>query len=371
MTTSRRRLVRTVAAMGAVVGLAFASSGCSTTLADAATVNDTHIRHDDFNDELDLLVENDAFVKLLKDSGYKVPSSEVVDNRVAAIWLSQLVTQVAVDEELDARKVRVTDQDRQLVESNIAESFGGADVFNKFPKSFRDEIVDRQARQVALARELSSAVDQPTADDARRFYDENAEAVFACPSAKSVAHIVVASEAEANDVLAQLQGGADFATLAQQRSTDTTTRQQGGVISSDQAPPGCYVTGQSPQLDDAVNGATDGVPAGPVQTQAGYEVLLVRPYTPPTFEEVQDELLAQLQQSAQQQAQNDTQAQLSSVLQKRLRALDVRVDPRYGRWVIDDQGARVEPPDPPDVRETRRKKTPVPTVSVPGVAPGG
>ena len=370
MTTPRRRLIRSVAAVAAVVGLAVASSGCSTTLADAATVNETHIRRDDFNDELDVLVANEGFAKLLKDSGYKLPSSEALDNRVAAIWLSQLVTQVAIDEELAARKVRVTDEDRKLVQPNVEESFGGRDVFNKFPKNFRDEIVDRQARQVALVRDVTADVDQPTVDDARQFYDRNRDQFFACPSAKSVSHIVLATQAEANDVLAQLQGGGDFATLAQQRSTDASGR-QGGAISSDQAPPGCYVSGQSPQLDDAVNGATEGVPTGPVQTPSGFEVLLVRPYVPPTFEEVQTQLLGQLQQAAQQQAQNDTQAEFSAVITKRLRALQVKIDPRYGRWVIDDEGARVDPPKAPRVRDTREKQVTVPTVNPLGGAPAG
>ena len=42
--------------------------------------------------------------------------------------------------------------------------------------------------------------------------------------------IVVATQDQANDVLTQLQGGADFAQLAQQLSTDTTSNTKGGDL---------------------------------------------------------------------------------------------------------------------------------------------
>jgi parvulin-like peptidyl-prolyl isomerase len=43
-------------------------------------------------------------------------------------------------------------------------------------------------------------------------------------------HILVASEAQANDVLAQLRGGSDFAQLAQQVSLDTGSKDKGGDL---------------------------------------------------------------------------------------------------------------------------------------------
>jgi hypothetical protein len=186
--------------------------------------------------------------------------------------------------------------------------------------------------------------------------------LFTCPSAKTVRHIVLATEAEANDVKSQLEGGADFATLAQQRSTDTTTRQQGGVISDAQSTPNCYTAGTSPQLDDAVNGAVPSVPTGPVQTQSGYEVIEVGPYTAPSFEAVQQQLVQLLQQQAVQSASADRNTELTRVLGKRLRGYDVHVDPRYGRWVVDSQGPRVEPPSAPSVRETRNKTVQAPSL---------
>jgi hypothetical protein len=94
-----------------------------------------------------------------------------------------------------------------------------------------------------------------------------------------------------------------------------------------------------------------------VQTQSGYEVVLVKPYVAPSFAQVQTQVLAQLQQQTQQAAQ----AELSKVLEKRVRALHVKVDPRYGKWVFDKDGARVVPPKTPDVRESRNSTSTAPT----------
>ena len=110
--TPRTRLVR-FAAAACLIAVAVAASGCSSTLADAATVNTTHISRSDLNDDLDHLVSNADFKAALEQSGgYKLSSnSETVDVRLAATWLSLLVQQVAIDEEFEARHLKVTAQD--------------------------------------------------------------------------------------------------------------------------------------------------------------------------------------------------------------------------------------------------------------------
>jgi parvulin-like peptidyl-prolyl isomerase len=360
---SRRRLARFVA-LAVVLAIALLSSACSDTLNDAATVDDTHIRREDFNAELEDLLSNDQFVELLEQNQFQIDDGgETADAQLAATWLSLLVQQVAIDAEFDDRGLELTDEIRAAGRSEVNRNFGGAEVVDRFPGDFIDKLVERQARLVAVSQDVAGdPIRPPSVEDARAFYDENRDALFACPSAKRVSHIVLATEAEANDVLAQLQGGAEFAALAQERSNDPQSAQTGGVIPNPQGPQGCYPTGESPERDAAVDAAPTGEPTGPVQTGAGFEVLLADDYVPPSFEEVQDELIAQLQQQAQQSAQTRQQAALNQLLEERLRALDVRVDPRYGEWVVDDQGARVEPPAGPDVRGTRTPEVTPPTI---------
>lgn len=83
-------------------------------------------------------------------------------------------------------------------------------------------------------------------------------------------HILVATEAEANDMLARLQNGEDFATLAASYSRDVTTRERGGDL-------GWFMDGEllEQSLSQVAFALDPGQMAGPVATRLGYHVLEV------------------------------------------------------------------------------------------------
>jgi parvulin-like peptidyl-prolyl isomerase len=81
--------------------------------------------------------------------------------------------------------------------------------------------------------------------------------------------MLVPTSDQANDLLTQLQNGADFATLAQQNSTDTATKASGGDM-------GWFNKGvQTRAIDDAVFALQPGQLSGVVQDTAGYRILQV------------------------------------------------------------------------------------------------
>lgn len=82
-------------------------------------------------------------------------------------------------------------------------------------------------------------------------------------------HILVAEEEEANDILAQLDDGADFSELAIELSIDTGSGAQGGSLGC--ADPNNYV----PEFRDAVIAAEIGEVVGPVQSQFGFHLIIV------------------------------------------------------------------------------------------------
>ncbi len=86
----------------------------------------------------------------------------------------------------------------------------------------------------------------------------------------NVRHILVATEAQAQDVLEALQAGESFATLAAAVSTDTSNAGNGGELGW--APLARYVT----PFADAARDAEIGAFVGPVQTDFGYHILQVR-----------------------------------------------------------------------------------------------
>lgn len=83
-------------------------------------------------------------------------------------------------------------------------------------------------------------------------------------------HILVATEEEAQDILAALQAGESFSDLAKAVSTDTGSGAQGGELGL--KPVTDYVT----EFADAVRTAEIGAFVGPIKTQFGYHIIQVR-----------------------------------------------------------------------------------------------
>jgi parvulin-like peptidyl-prolyl isomerase len=86
----------------------------------------------------------------------------------------------------------------------------------------------------------------------------------------NVRHILVATEEEANDVIAALEAGESFADLARSVSTDTGSGAQGGELGW--APLTNYVK----PFADAARDAEIGAIVGPVESEFGFHVIQVR-----------------------------------------------------------------------------------------------
>jgi parvulin-like peptidyl-prolyl isomerase len=373
MNQRKHRSLRLVAVVAAAVAVAMAASGCSSTLSDAATVGGTHISNREFQRELSDLANNKSFVSTFEKAGLKVGASEnTVASSFSTIWLNQRVRQAAIDAELAQRKITVTASDRTKGAANAADFFdpqaandpnaangtaAGKKVLAAFPKTFQTAIIDRQARTVALEAGIV-----PTVADAQTFYDTNKAQLFPCSSGKTVAHIVLATQDAAAAALALVQSGTDFGTVAQQLSSDTATKQTGGVISDSQGVAGCYPGSQDQAFSTAVSGATTGTPTAPVKTAAGWEIILVTDYTPPTFEQIKSTLQSELRGSG---------VLLSQVITERLRKEHVTVAPQYGTWVVNAQGAAVQAPTAPSPRSTRHPTTTTTAPAGLGTSNGG
>jgi hypothetical protein len=116
-------------------------------------------------------------------------------------------------------------------------------------------------------------------DELRSAYEAGPNRLgWVCP-----AHILVATEAEADQLIADLENGADFAALAAERSVDPASADQGGFID-------CFGVAQFQNDVEAafVAAALDaqvGEPSGPVETSVGWHVVTLIPFDdiPPTL----------------------------------------------------------------------------------------
>jgi len=110
----------------------------------------------------------------------------------------------------------------------------------------------------------------------------------------SARHILVATEAEAKDIIAQLAKGGDFAKIAKEKSKDTGSKDKGGDLGW--FSPG----GMVKSFGDAVVKLQKGLyTTVPVQTQFGWHVIKledIRDAQPPAYDKVKENLQKQLQQ---------------------------------------------------------------------------
>jgi len=109
-------------------------------------------------------------------------------------------------------------------------------------------------------------------------------------------HILLKTEDEAKDTLAQLTKGAKFEALASERSLDTGSKTNGGDLNF--APPARYVKPFADALTKLKKGETTKIP---VQTQFGWHIIQLtdeRAMKVPTFEEAKDRLAQMLAQQS-------------------------------------------------------------------------
>lgn len=229
------------------------------------------------------------------------PETGTVDAEVGRQLLSILVLDVVGRQYLEEAGESITDDDRQLARDGL-----GAQA-ETLPPGIVEIAVDQGA--------IASAIGRVAAGEAQDRYDASpAELGVMC-----VRHIVVETEEEAADVLAEVEGGADFAAVAAERSIEPVAAETGGALELQQGQPCLTVEQAEAQLDPAfVEGALEavpGTPVGPVQSSFGWHVILARPY-----DEVAESVDAVVGQA---------------LFAEHLQAVDVDVDPRYGRWDAD------------------------------------
>lgn len=304
-----KRLPALVAALAvlALVGgfIAYRSIGNG---APAFTVNGHSVSQSDVDDELRALADDAAFARIIRQSGSAPLSSRPgsITSGYAAGWVTFRIAQVFVDDSVRHRNLRITATDRRDGQALAVRLLGSRQVVQSLPSFLRNAVEARFARVAAVRR---SVVDE-------RAPTLRAAALRACPSHRFVAHVLVASLAEAQAVQAQLAAGADFATLAGQRSIDRASGAQGGEL-------GC-LDGQTfvAAFQQVARSQPIGVVSNPVQTQFGFHVILVRDQPP---------------------AADLANLALNEVLGL-ARGAPVTLDPRYGTW--DRRNGRVLAPQP-------------------------
>lgn len=314
---TRSSLLRRSLVLGVLGVFALAGCGSNSTGGAAASVGSAQVSVAQFQSELRVLRDN----PFLKD---QVAANGVLLPEVVAGFLQRDVYELVIDQLFVERNLSVSPAQLQTARTQLISQFAtqtdptGAKVFGAFPKAYQDDLVRRQARTNAVVATFVPV-------DAKTYLERNkAEFVAQCASGKIVRHIAVATEADANDITAQLDRGVPFADLAG-RSLDTQTGAQGGYV-------GCYEPGQfAPVYENVVKNLAPGQRTV-LRTAAGYDIIEVNGLTADSLKSVID---AQQQQAA--------LSALTDVLNERLAKNRPVVNPRFGVVVFDANGLRINP----------------------------
>ncbi len=178
--------------------------------------------------------------------------------------LDQLVQQQLLADTLEADTARVT-----LALRNEARSLRAGEIVARLGAEAATE------EAVAAAYEAAFATSEPETE-------------------YNASHILVETEEEAQALIAELEGGADFATLAREKSTGPSGP-NGGML-------GWFGAGRMvPAFEEAVFALEAGQISAPVQTQFGWHVIRLnetRNQEIPSLDSVRDSIVEQLQTEA-------------------------------------------------------------------------
>jgi parvulin-like peptidyl-prolyl isomerase len=332
-----------------------AASACGAGLAYAARVNSAAISRSSLDGELKDISQNKGYVQAFdQQTNGSGPIEGTTPGTFNQAFVADLLTQrieyALIHQELQRRHAlpdsAAVQQARQEVGQSLTVTGSGGTASQPllpgFPSRYQNTLVERRAEVDALRNALgkSDVSDQAV----RRFYDTNPNQFV---TEICVRHILVADRATAARLKSQLDGGADFATLAKASSTDQQSAVNGGKLSGS-APDKCLTSQDAQQLVTEFGQAMVALPVNqvspPVQSQFGFHLIEVTSRTVEPFD--QSVIQAARQQLARQA--------FVTVLNKLVQQASVKVDAQFGHFdkkgnLGSGQGPAVVPPKGPQI----------------------
>ena len=222
------------------------------------------------------------------------PEYETLKSRT----VSFLVQRAEFEKEAQSLGITVTDADVQKKLDELKQQFYAGDESKYQAELKKYGLTDPDVRENLRASLLSQKIfDKVTKGvtvtdaDVRKYYDDNIDQ-FTQPESRDVSHILVKTKAEAEKIRAELENGADFATLAKKYSTDTQSAKLGGELGNQ--PREQWVK----PFGDALWALKTGEISQPVQSQFGWHVIKansdITPKKVTPFEQVKDQIKSQL-----------------------------------------------------------------------------
>ncbi|MEO2202927.1 peptidylprolyl isomerase [Paenibacillus pabuli] len=145
--------------------------------------------------------------------------------------LNSMITMKLIDQEATKANVSVTEKDVNAEIESLKTQYGGEEGLN-MALSQSGMTMDSLKKNTEVQVKIRKILEPQTTvkdEDISAYYEAN-KATFATPEQVRASHILVATKEEADEIKKQLDEGADFATLAKDKSTDTASAASGGDL---------------------------------------------------------------------------------------------------------------------------------------------
>ena len=231
----------------------------------------------------------------IASSGFSTANAETVMT-VKGVDIDSTVFNAYLESRFQKPAAQATDDDRTTVERELKDIYlltttpKAKDLADDPDMKAQLELQYRGAIAQAVARDF---VESNPATDAEILAEYEAQLEQSSDLQYKARHILVPTQAEAQDLVTQLEEGADFQALAKEYSTGPSGPNGGDL--------GWFAPEQMVKpFADAVVGLDDGeFSPEPVQTQFGWHVILredSRANEPPTLESVRDSIKQRVEQ---------------------------------------------------------------------------
>ena len=292
-----------------------------------ATVGDTKITKADFDKDFDSYLRSYygmSVDQLKQQYGDDYENNGQIKDQIKQIKQACLQNSINTQIMLTQNEIQVSDDeiDKEVEEniSKLKEQYPEDGKFEEVLSQYgftEDSFKETQKKELKAQKVYDQITGdiEVTDDDVQAYYDENKDTQYTQSAGANAAHILLAEKdsdgnidfdaslKKAEEVKAKLDSGEDFATLASQYGTDGT-KDKGGDLG--------YVAYNQQNYDqdflDGFKALSEGQISDPVKSQFGYHIIKATglkdsQVTP--FDQVKDQIKAQLLQEKKNQAYQD------------------------------------------------------------------
>ncbi|NLJ72977.1 MAG: hypothetical protein GX333_08205 [Syntrophomonadaceae bacterium] len=233
-----------------------------------ATVNGSEITQGEFNE----------YFAMMKNA-YELHSGHIINDKEDKELIAELkdeafeevILQTIIMQEAEKKKIGIPDSEVEE-ELQMYKTINGEDGFKDYLKELgiTEEQLKKYIKQDKVdtaLRELITADIEISQEEIKEYYENNPDA-YNEPAGIEIAHILVETEAEAADIIAELKEGADFAELAANYSSCPSKAEGGdlGIVNE--------TSSLVPEFKDAaLRLESNEITKTPVKSEFGYHVI--------------------------------------------------------------------------------------------------